>query len=818
MNRSVALRHLCWKEARQVLPLIWMQLFLGLFFQFLVLFQRFGTFTPRLLLFAGMPSLFALGVGALLVAQEREQRTLDWLRWLPVSAVDIWRVKLGVALLALAGVWCVNLGLLALFWLPSGQALRSAAWLGTGGWEYVWPLQSVYFLLAGFATAWYFRSTLIALLALLPIAILPGLLGSLWLTLGQRFSWVRPAGVAFEPGVTAALTVVLAAVFLALGWRGARKALGPEAMPTRRRAWQIGSLASGDDAPLWTQPPYEPTSMLVWQFVRQNQRVLQWLGVLLLAALVLHHAHELSLVLILLATSWLGVLSFQGDTLQERIGFLAERGVSPTRVWWTRHAVPLSLLAVHQVLFLLLLPKPLLQDAGFQDAGFAPRLSVALVLLSVVGLLFVYGASQAVGWAIRSATIAAIVAPVLAGGFAAYGLLLFQDFGTPPEVLVLLGMLPWLLTWGWMRRWMDHRLGWGFWSPVAGVLVLVIVGPLLPLGWDMARQPGMPVELRQQLLEEVSASRGAIEAQELRITYRPREESLLQVPGEERRTAVCHRSELADALERFEQALLADTRPLRFDKATLRILLAEISLARMAWERQPDSEEMGQRYGRAMGLLGTLIERWRGSDRLIDQDGADLGEMGLVHELSGSDAERRLGRELYGRLVQLVGDQAGRNAARRRALLISWADYRAGFRRGRSETLPLGGHSWRGQSAAMLYAANPYIRRRAADYLTWRMLERLEHPEHSRDASRIRELAHYWQRPALYYGLGPGGHYFRADDPQQLTQPSFALPGTQSPRLSPGGQWHAGWERRGRELSDAWGEGRGRITRTNGAI
>ncbi len=821
MNRSVALRHLCWKEARQVLPLIWMQLFLGLFFQFLVLFQGFGTFTPRLLLFAGMPSLFALGVGALLVAQEREQRTLDWLRWLPVSAGDIWRVKLVVALLALVGVWCVNLVLLVIFWLPSGQSLRSAAWLGTGGWEYVWPLQSVYFLLAGFATAWYFRSTLIALLALVPIAMLPGLLGSLWLTLGQRFSWVRPAGVAFEPGVTAAVSVVLGAVFLALGGRGARKALGAEAMATRRRVWQIGSLASWDDAPLWTQPAYEPMSMLVWQFVRQNRRVLQWLAVLLFAALVLRQSHEMSLLLILLATSWLGVLSFQGDALQERIRFLAERGISPTAVWWTRHAVPLSLLVVHQVLFLLLLPEP------FSHEAWLP-LRVTLVLLPVAGVLFVYGVSQAVGWAIRSATIAAVTAPVLAGGFVAYGLLLFHEFGTPPEVLVLLGMLPWLLTWGWMRRWMDHRLGWGFWSPVAGVLVLGIVGPLLPLGWDMARQPGMPGEVRQRLLDEVAASRGAFKAQELRITYRPWEESPHQVSGEETRAAVCHRSELEDALERFEQALLADTRPLRFDAATLRILLAEIGLARLAWEQQPESEaeaesEAGQqRYRRAVGLLGTLIERWRGSDRLIDQDGADLGEMGLVNELSGSDAERRLGRELYGRLVQWVGDQAGRNAARRRALLIGWADYRAGFRRVRSETQPLGGHNWRGQSAAMLYAANPYIRRRAADYLTWRMLERLEAPEHSRDASRIRELAHYWQVPALYYGLGPGGDYFRADDPQRLTQPSFALPGTQSPRAAPGGQWHAGWEQRGRELGDDWVDDwvddRGKITSTNETI
>ncbi len=793
MNRSPAFRHLFWKETRQVLPLVWMQLGLGVFLQWLFLFPRADTFTLRLFAFGGMPSLFALGVGALLVGQEKELRTLDWLRWLPVSPGDVWRVKLAVASLSLLAVWGLNLLVLVIVWLPAGKSIRLDAWFDTGGWQYVWMLQSVYFLVAGFATAWFFRSTLISLLALVPLAILPGMLGPALLNMGQHFRWTRPVGVAWEPAVTAVVMVALGWVLLLLAWRWGRKGLAADDVVTRRRVWQVGTLAPGDDPPLWTQPVYEPVAMLVWQFLRQNHLVLRWIVALLLGALVLRHAQEVSVPLILLATSWLGVLAFQGDALQERIRFLAERGVSPAMVWWTRHAAPLSLLTLYLFLFFLLLP-----DASFDGHRLGLRALPPLVLVGVAGVLFVYGVSQAAGMAIRSATLAAVMAPVLGGVLAAYGLLLLTEFGTPAEVLGLLGLMPWLLTFALMRRWMDHRLGWGFWSPVAGVLAFGLVGPLLPLGWDMARQPGMPAEVRQQLWMEAEAAMrtDTIAPRELRISYRELERN--GPPG-----AVCHRTELEAILEQFEQGLSGDSRPVRFEYAKMRILLGEVRLARMGLEQEPESESQRRRYRRVMDLLGTLVERLRLSGRLIDQDGADLSEICLVNELLCGEAESWLGGERYVRLVQVVGDESGRNAARRRALLISWAAYRDGFRRATSQTLQLGGYSWRGQSPSMLYAANPYIRRRAADYLTWRMLERLEHPDYSLDPARIRELADYWQVHPLCYGLGLGGRFLRANDPRILALPA----GKPLPR-APGGQWHAGWEQRGRELLDDLDEDR----------
>jgi hypothetical protein len=76
----------------------------------------------------------------------------------------------------------------------------------------------------------------------------------------------------------------------------------------------------------------------------------------------------LAVLLVFLATSWLGVLAFHGDLLHQRIRFLAERGVSPGKVWATRHAVPLSLLAVLLVVVLGLV------EVSARIAGHAGRL------------------------------------------------------------------------------------------------------------------------------------------------------------------------------------------------------------------------------------------------------------------------------------------------------------------------------------------------------------------------------------------------------------------------------------------------------------
>ena len=94
MNRSLVLRRLCWKEFRQLLPLVLMLAAIGLVFQVLLLISESqDTSLTQNLFFSGLPGLFAAGVGALLVGQERDNRTLYWMASLPIHGQDIIRVK-----------------------------------------------------------------------------------------------------------------------------------------------------------------------------------------------------------------------------------------------------------------------------------------------------------------------------------------------------------------------------------------------------------------------------------------------------------------------------------------------------------------------------------------------------------------------------------------------------------------------------------------------------------------------------------------------------------------------------------------------------
>jgi hypothetical protein len=794
MNRQLALRRLCWKEVRQVLPLVWMQLGLGICFQLLLLLQRENPYTPQIMLIAGMPSLFALGVGALLVGQEKERRTLDWMRWLPVASGELLLVKLMVGLLALVGVWCLNLLLLAVFVLPGGSyrtAIWANPWLFDPGWEYLWPLQSVLFLLAGFATAWTFRSSLAAMLALVPIALLPAAI-----TLGVIvfYEWAssdRSFVNELAPWIMGVTMVVLSLLMLRIGWRRGMRYLAAEEFVESRR-WQTLSLFNPwDESSVWTRPTYAPAAMLLWQFLRQNQTVLWGIVGMLFAALVLLISDSslnsgrpiLAAALLLLATSWLGVLAFHGDALHERIRFLAERGISPAKVWYTRHAPALSLLAVVLFVFAFVVPGTVRSEAWLA-VGSPP------VILSVVFLvLCTYAVSQAVGQILRSATIAAITAPVLAWVLIVFGTVMVVQVGTPVWLMGSLSLLPWVATFVLMRRWMDNRLGLGFWGAHAGFLAVGIVLPLIPLGLALAFQPNMPGDVRRVLTAEAQRYGSAFtEPREPVLRFRDAESN--------EPSALSRREEGQMVREQLENEFSFDPGPIRFVPRVATYLMGEARLARMALEQDAESESQRDRYRGTMSLIGTFVQRLRLSWRLLDQDGADLVEIWLVNELSRPNAKSLLDADTYTRLVRTLADDAGRQAARRRALVMSWAAYRAQFRSDAPET-PLGGYAWRGQAALTMYLANPFSRRRAADYLTWQMLQRLEESDHSQDAGRIKELARYWGVSEMFYGVGLGGEFLRADDPAK-----FAIPVEGMFRQAPGSQWHAGWERLARELAD----------------
>ncbi len=790
MNRSLALRYLCWKEVRQVLPLVWMQLVLGLCFQLLCLLHPDRAFVPRFLVFAGMPSLFAVGVGVLLVGQEKERRTLDWLRSLPIAARDLVAVKLATGVAALLAVWALNSVMLAILVLPAGrwpQAAPADSWLFNTGWEYLWPLQSVFLLLAGFATAWIFRSSLVALLAVIPLTLLPGAIASVLNQLVRnpsRYNW------AFEDPAPWMAVVGLVAVSIPLlvaGWRRGIRYLGPEQVADKRAFWTRAREGAKDEAAIWTRPLHTPEAMLIWQFLGQNKTVLKGLAAILLAAVGLLVTEPslawgggraaLAAFLALLAASWLGVLAFQGDGVQDRIRFLAERGLAPAKIWWTRHVPPLSLLATALALTLVFLP------AELRRAHVSP-----LGLLCVVAaVLFTYTVSQAVGQIFRSSTIAAIAAPVVTWALAAYGGSLMTLLGVPFWLLAACGLLPWLATFVLMRRWMDGRLGWGFWGAHAGFLAVGLVLPLGPAGLVLVSQPTMPAQVRRQLKAE-SQTYGGVYTGPRELVLRFRDPAAVHAPQADRLI------EGRTAAEQLEHDLSLDPAPLRFVPRVMVYLLGEARLARMSLEQDVAAEANRERYRRTLTLIGRLVERFRLSWRLQDQDGADLVEIWLVNELGRTKADSWLGAEAYAGLVRSLGNDVARNAARRRALVMSWAAYR---RQSLGAEGRIGGYDWRGAEAPLLFRVSPPLRRRAADYLTWRMLERLEQSQSADRDSQTRELAGYWGVPELDYGLGPGGEWMRADQPAK-----FAFPLEHFSRLIPGGQWHAGWEQAARELSE----------------
>jgi hypothetical protein len=355
-------------------------------------------------------------------------------------------------------------------------------------------------------------------------------------------------------------------------------------------------------------------------------------------------------------------------------------------------------------------------------------------------------------------------------------------------------MLPWLATWVLMRRWMDGRLGWGFWGAHGGFLGAGLLLPVIPLLLVMLSQPTMPAEVRRQLAEETKRYRT------MSISYQELQELVLRVhdPNSEEPPPASPIAEGQIIRQQLVQDLALDSRAIRYTPTTWPpYLLGEARLARMALEQDADSEPQLVRYRETIDLIDTMVRRLRLSWRLLEQDGADLIEIWLVRELARPDAQQLLGRDLHTRVVRSLGDDAGRHAARRRALVVSWSMYRVDSLSSTRSASEVGGYHWLGESGSILYSASPYSRRRAADYLTWLMLQRLEKQENWDSEPQIRELAKYWSVPEMVYGLGLGGDFLRADDPERFATPVEGLW-----RRAPGSQWHAGWERLAREMAD----------------
>ncbi|MCC9657288.1 ABC transporter permease [Rhodopirellula halodulae] len=295
-----------------------------------------------------VPNLVALGVPPMSLGTENEERTLDWLRTLPVKW---WQVLLSKMLVGFAA-WFFALLLATACFVLSYVVLR-----GGWSWQRVSTINgmesliellaySVGLLLCGWVAALLVRNPIGSVLLVLPFILGVTLL---WNALvaelidtpfrnGSTFLEADASQRALLLGLAVVFTGVLSAAVVGL----ARRRLAG----TSDAKWQAPIIAQAYQPTVvqvaWHGKPSRMRALL-WQQLRQTRMVLGAALILLLGTILLSIADPRSNFMEpLFALAWpmmllvLGVATFHGDRRGCRQGFFADRGWPATLIWLTR--------------------------------------------------------------------------------------------------------------------------------------------------------------------------------------------------------------------------------------------------------------------------------------------------------------------------------------------------------------------------------------------------------------------------------------------------------------------------------------------------
>lgn len=422
-----------------------------------------------------VPGLFAVGGGATLFALEREERTDDFLRSLPVGPWTLFAAKLTLGVVATAALAGLLAALASLQppWISKWDIDRyGVAWAAVMvahafGWALLFSLVLSRPLLATFLAA-------VAWLLAFPLM---GLVGSAYLYFSGQAGSGLDAMMASYPIVT----VVLLAVDGCLAGR-----------------WLHGAAPSHRAAVRWPAIPLRPiVERMLWQQARQARWLL--FGLMLLAlvtgmfsAAIWSHSGQVvepqqaqyaeqswTLVVsaIVLVCSLLGSCVFLADQVNRQVRFLAELGISPRTVWWSRQ---LFWMAASVVIASLTLLPALILATNRPEAGAQIRSQFAVGVLVAA---LTYSAGQLASIVFSSGLLAAffgLVMSVVVVIWAKLMIFLGVDWrwSAAPIALVLLAASR-VRTPGWL---VDRR-DWRAWLPVAGTVVVGLSLLVLSVAW-----------------------------------------------------------------------------------------------------------------------------------------------------------------------------------------------------------------------------------------------------------------------------------------------------------------------------------------------
>ncbi|MFK8112776.1 MAG: ABC transporter permease [Rubripirellula sp.] len=488
MDNSVILRRLIWKDVVTIRPLFFVIAGSVIVFNLLcrILWPESHAMESwATALWLVLPHVACLGSAAMLIGSEEDGRTMDWLRTLPVSWTQVAASKFLVAFANVIACWAVaSIGFFLIRQTsPTGFPLSFENWRPI---VLAYGFFSCLMLTLGFCLAYAIRSSLIGLILLLPLTFLVTTMAT-WLLrpleiLGDEFAL-------FLGGLS--VLVVCFVVHLLLARRrmtSPAAALGSKALASLpvQGGPRISSL------PLHRQP--SQIASLLWQQFRQTSVLcVTLLALSVFLGLIFSGVERTSPfgvagfvnglismtpVFILIFASWFGAIAFYGDTQRRRCVFFADRGISPTQVWWTRMLPPTIAFIIFTASIAFIMQ--ILPNFDLQRVFGNPPLHFIVVAC----VLFAYGqlASQ---WIDRP-LLAFLAAPAIC--FTSLSPFFYVAEVAHASLYVMILVVPVLLfaTWILTKSWLENR------DRTAYTIKLVLytgLAVLLPCLWVIATNP-----------------------------------------------------------------------------------------------------------------------------------------------------------------------------------------------------------------------------------------------------------------------------------------------------------------------------------------
>ncbi|EMI20734.1 signal peptide protein [Rhodopirellula maiorica SM1] len=807
----------------------------GVTFFLMFLWGWIGTNLPAMgsisIVFLTMPAFYAAGVGAILIGQEKETETMQWVSALPLNASDVVRSKIIVALGGLSVMWCAALlGVLVMEPLRSRSATAmfpEPIWLSLS----FWIIHSVYLTLCGFYASWRSQSVFTGLIIALAMACIPYIVG-------QFTTWVYTelASTYATDRVTLTFTgfwsIVGIAVVAVMGTRAASRELGPADAP---RLFPTSSSPNADRHEHTALNQYSPPKIqdrpshpfrysvatLVWQSVNYNRRLLTGLAIMVLVGIASipissstlvyrDGADELGVIVVLLAglsVCWLGVLAFHGDGSSAAMRFLADRGISPSQAWWGRHLVGFAIIATATVVYILL-QRLIVSGIGAGNDSVNQNLAASSPMPSALALIMLlvtaYGVSQWISQVLRILAGTAFLAPLLSAVCVYWLGSCWITMGTPIWLLGLIIVIPLLATFVQMARHMDGPRTIGFLSTHTLAIIAVFGLPYLWCWYETRSFPSISAE-RYAEMKQLSEERGLPVKQAYSLHRLPTPYEVLtenQVTELPTAKVVEALESVGDRPEDWFAINGAKDSPLKADYAFITDSVATTELMQVRWLdslHQPDESSVRSRenFVRWVDFVTSIAKRLRLNWRIQEQCYADHIEIALTRMLVHPETQRLWDEKAVVDAIMMLGDQTSRSQARRGAVLTSWHQFHNDPEMRRN-------HSLGGYEVSWLLESKPSLQ---VDWLT--------DPAANRISSELLQLIDAGERgeSTLPYRralaqLTLGQPTLQSDDNFEISPYSDSLQSTlYGDHLAtqygfPGCQWYAVWESEAKKLAE----------------